>query len=167
MHTRPTPLGTGGLLAVLAEAHRRVGAVAAAHDLTSQQLALLRRLAAPISMGAVAQELSCDPSNVTGLIDRVERLGPVERRPDPADRRVRLLALTAKGRRVRQRLAKELMAEVSQGWALSNVELENLLSVVHRDLPISSGCREAPPKGLPGPGTGRRRRPPVSPVGPE
>ncbi len=37
----------------------------------------------PISMRELAQRLKSDPSNVTGLIDRLEARGLVERRADP------------------------------------------------------------------------------------
>ena len=36
-----------------------------------------------------------EPSTMTGLLDRMERDGLVERRPDPADRRVLKIFLTA------------------------------------------------------------------------
>jgi DNA-binding MarR family transcriptional regulator len=59
-------------------------------------------------MRAVAVQNSCDPSNVTGVIDRIERLGLVQRTADPSDRRVRLLSLTPEGRRVRRKIDAEL-----------------------------------------------------------
>ncbi len=52
----------------------------------------------PLSQHEVADRLHCEPSNVTGLIDRLEAKGLVERRPDPADRRVKRLVATKKGR---------------------------------------------------------------------
>ncbi|HYS29645.1 MAG TPA: MarR family transcriptional regulator [Candidatus Limnocylindria bacterium] len=52
----------------------------------------------PLSQHDVADRLHCEPSNVTGLIDRLEAKGLVERRPDPADRRVKRLLATKKGR---------------------------------------------------------------------
>src|ERR1700690_2483749 len=88
-----------GLLDITRRTHEVLAAVAARHDLTVQQVGLLRVLDEPVSMRAFAEELSCDPSNVTGLIDRVERLGLVDRIPDPDDRRIRMLPLTTKGRR--------------------------------------------------------------------
>ncbi|MCX7019480.1 MAG: MarR family transcriptional regulator [Candidatus Sumerlaeota bacterium] len=48
-------------------------------------------------------------SNVTGLIDRMEKAGWVERAADTADRRVKRLRLTADGRRLIQR-AEEVKA---------------------------------------------------------
>ena len=40
-----------------------------------------------------------EPSTMTGLLDRMERDGLVERRPDPGDRRAQRIFLTAEGRR--------------------------------------------------------------------
>ncbi len=37
----------------------------------------------PIPMGELAETLSCDASNVTGLVDRLESRGLVRRRPSP------------------------------------------------------------------------------------
>jgi len=42
-----------------------------------------------------------EPSTMTGLLDRMERDGLVERRPDPADRRVLKIFLTESGARIR------------------------------------------------------------------
>ena len=48
-------------------------------------------------MRKIAQKLKCEPSNITGIVDRLEARGLVERRPDPADRRVKLAAPTEEG----------------------------------------------------------------------
>ena len=42
----------------------------------------------PVPMGRLAETLSCDASNVTGLIDRLESRGLVQRRLSAEDRRV-------------------------------------------------------------------------------
>ena len=52
-------------------------------------------------MRRVADALSCDASNVTGLIDRLEARGLVRRQPSPEDRRVKVLQLTPEGVRLR------------------------------------------------------------------
>ena len=72
-----------GLLEVTQRVQHVVSIVAARHDLTPQQIGLLRLLDEPMSMREFAEDLSCDPSNVTGLVDRAERLGLVQREPDP------------------------------------------------------------------------------------
>jgi DNA-binding MarR family transcriptional regulator len=51
-------------------------------------------------MRRIADHLHAEPSNVTAIIDRLERRGLVERRPDPGDRRVKLVAATTAGRAV-------------------------------------------------------------------
>ena len=48
-------------------------------------------------MGELAEHLYCDASNVTGIVDRLEGRGLVERKPDPNDRRVKRLVLTPQG----------------------------------------------------------------------
>ncbi|WP_246272810.1 MarR family winged helix-turn-helix transcriptional regulator [Oricola thermophila] len=48
----------------------------------------------------LAELLEIEPISVSRLIDRMEEAGWVERHPDPADRRVRLLQPTAKARAV-------------------------------------------------------------------
>ena len=98
----------GLLFRVAVSVQRHFEQVAARHGLTLQQAKFLRSLDMPKPMHAVAVQNSCDPSNVTGVIDRIERLGLVQRSPDPNDRRVRLLSLTAEGRRARRRIETEL-----------------------------------------------------------
>jgi DNA-binding MarR family transcriptional regulator len=58
----------------------------------------------PLPMGRLAQTLGCDASNVTGLVDRLEERGLVERRPARDDRRVKVIQLTPNGSRVRSLL---------------------------------------------------------------
>jgi DNA-binding MarR family transcriptional regulator len=64
----------------------------------------------PLPMRELAVRLKCDPSNITGLVDRLEARGLVERQPHPADRRVRYLVLTSAGRAMRDRLAARAFA---------------------------------------------------------
>src|SRR6185437_15753091 len=71
---------------------------AAAHELSGAQARLLALVVAePRPMSRLAVSMRCEPSNVTGLVDKLERRGLVERRPDPADRRVKLIAPTPAG----------------------------------------------------------------------
>ena len=62
----------------------------------------------PMPMGRLAQTLGCDASNVTGLVDRLEARGLVQRRPAPDDRRVKVLHLTATGSRARTQLLRRV-----------------------------------------------------------
>ena len=62
----------------------------------------------PLPMGRLASTLSCDASNVTGLVDRLESRGLVRRRPSPGDRRVKVLQLTPTGARLRAQLLRQM-----------------------------------------------------------
>src|SRR5438132_10231398 len=66
----------------------------------------------PLPMRRLADTLSCDASNVTGLIDRLESRGLVERQSSPRDRRVKVLQLTPTGTRLRSQVLRR-MAERS------------------------------------------------------
>lgn len=85
---------------VVARYYEEYEHAAAQHSLTGAQARVLSLLCIePLPMRKVAQRLKCEPSNVTGIVDRLESRGLVERRPDPADRRVKLAAPTAEGAR--------------------------------------------------------------------
>ena len=59
-------------------------------------------------MGEVARGSRCDPSTITGIADRLEERGLVERVPSERDRRVKSLVLTKQGEALRKRLDKRL-----------------------------------------------------------
>src|SRR4051795_461598 len=63
-----------------------------------QQMVLGLLLDAPRPMGDLAQQMHCDSSNITGIVDRLSERGLVERTAAEGDRRVKLVALTGPGR---------------------------------------------------------------------
>jgi DNA-binding MarR family transcriptional regulator len=65
---------------------------------------MLDPAADPVPLRQVAERLRCDPSNVTLLSDQLEKKGLAERRPHPADGRVRTLVLTPAGVAARRKL---------------------------------------------------------------
>ncbi|MEZ0115863.1 DNA-binding MarR family transcriptional regulator [Catenulispora sp. EB89] len=72
---------------------------AARHDLTRMQAFVLANLmSGPKPMRFLAEHLKCEPSNITGLVDRMEARGLVTREPDPEDRRVKRITATELGR---------------------------------------------------------------------
>ncbi|MGP3976964.1 MarR family winged helix-turn-helix transcriptional regulator [Streptomyces sp. 8N114] len=94
---------------VVARYHEEYELAAAEHALTGAQARVLALLARePKPMRQLARHLKCEPSNVTGIVDRLESRGLVERRPDPADRRVKVAAATEEGRATAARLRGEL-----------------------------------------------------------
>src|ERR687887_2904386 len=87
--------------------HRgRVGARLAELGLTFSQAHALRLLDPdrPLPMSSLAERLFCDASNVTGIADRLEARGLVERRRADGDRRIKVLALTPAGAELRDRV---------------------------------------------------------------
>ncbi|MFF5566509.1 MarR family winged helix-turn-helix transcriptional regulator [Streptomyces sp. NPDC012623] len=83
---------------VVARYYEEYEQAAAQHALTGAQARVLRLLSLePMPMRRIARNLKCEPSNITGIVDRLEARELVERRPDPADRRVKLAAATEKG----------------------------------------------------------------------
>lgn len=58
------------------------------------------RRAGPIRQTALAERLGIEAMTLSGLIDRLEAKGFVERNPDPADRRAKLVTLTEAGSKV-------------------------------------------------------------------
>ncbi len=97
---------------LLAQLYRAFARRADGLDLTLLQGTALHALSSPMPMNVFASTLSLEGSTVTGLADRLEARGLVERRPDPSDRRVKLLALTEAGEEVRAMLDDGLAVEV-------------------------------------------------------
>jgi DNA-binding MarR family transcriptional regulator len=102
-----------GLLWRLMQANKpRFMALAQELGLAPMQLHALRLIepGVEVPMSSLAGKLFCDASNVTGIVDRLEARGLIERRPAEHDRRVKLLVLTSAGDRVR-RIAESQMTE--------------------------------------------------------
>ncbi|GHF42028.1 MarR family winged helix-turn-helix transcriptional regulator [Streptomyces griseosporeus] len=109
---------------------------AAALGLTAPQATALREMTGPLTMRELADRMSCEPSNATFVVDRLEKQGLVERRAHPTDRRARHLVLTAEGTALRARLL-ELLAQDSPLAGLTGeqqTQLQQLLqqAVVRR-----------------------------------
>lgn len=106
-------------------------AIAAEFGLTPLQARSILQLEDPQPMRALADHLACEPSNVTGLADRLEASGLVER-VTGADRRVKLLQLTADGRRLRTHLAERVAAGSTVTAKLSPGERRTLSGLLDR-----------------------------------
>src|SRR5919108_2368459 len=109
-------------------------------DLTPVQGIVLRRLDPdrPTPMNELAEALSCDASNVTGLVDRLEARGFLERRAAPGDRRVKTLVLTPAGTEIRRRVL-ERMSTPPEGVArLSARDQRVLRDILRRALTAST-----------------------------
>ena len=89
-------------------------------ELTNGQFSLLMALnrPAPAPMGPVAALLAMDRTTLTAALKPLERRGLVRIRPDPKDRRSRLLALTPEG--------VGLLARAVPIWTRTHADLEAL-----------------------------------------
>ncbi len=81
----------------------------------------------PLPMSRLADTLSCDASNVTGLVNRLESRGLVRRQPSPQDRRVKVLHLTATGTRLRAQLLRQM---TGRSLPLSRLSLDQQRTLV-------------------------------------
>jgi DNA-binding MarR family transcriptional regulator len=96
------------LAALLHTAYAAEGAVESklnAIGLSLPKLVALKALSEAgesLPLSQLAERLSCVKSNITQLVDRLEADGLVARQPAPDDRRTRLAALTAAGRKACQ-----------------------------------------------------------------
>jgi DNA-binding MarR family transcriptional regulator len=119
---------------VFSERPPRVPAVAAELDVSPMGLKLLYTLepGAERAMSALAEELFCDASSVTGIVDRLEARGLIERRDAPRDRRVKLIALTDDGVAARARIRERLHEPPAQIAALSLDDRRALRDVLRR-----------------------------------
>jgi DNA-binding MarR family transcriptional regulator len=75
--------------------------VAAEHDLSLTQLRVLAILRdRRVRMSELADYLGLDKSTISGLVDRAEKRGLLQRAPNPADGRATDVLLTAEGRQL-------------------------------------------------------------------
>lgn len=110
--------------------------VAEALGISFARARAIRRIARrPMSMGELASALAIDPPNATTVVDDLQDLGLVERRPHPDDRRAKLVEATAKGRDLARRADAILATPPPALSELSRKDLEAL----HRIL-IRIGC---------------------------
>jgi DNA-binding MarR family transcriptional regulator len=87
------------------------------HGLTAAQFNLLNvvaRSGSGLSQRELSDHLVVDRSNVTGLVDRIEKSGWVRRADDPTDRRIYRVQLTPAGRALWEKVMPRYLAVVAQ-----------------------------------------------------
>lgn len=88
--------------------------------------------AGTVTMSRLAALLRCDGSYVTALVDSLEDAGLAERRSDARDRRVKVVALTDKGRQVAQRACDVVLTPPPCFSALSDDEVVQLVGLLRK-----------------------------------
>ena len=109
--------------------------VLAAHDVTMWGYVVLNALdrSSMRTQAALAEAIGADKTRIIRTLDELQQQGHIVRRPDPDDRRVRLLAITESGRAVKA----AIQAEIQRGeerWLgeLTDDERQVFLSVLQR-----------------------------------
>jgi DNA-binding MarR family transcriptional regulator len=116
---RPVELRLAALAVELMDRTKQhVREVGEEEGLSVAQVDVLRRLRqGPSPMRRLADQMNCEASNLTGLVDRLESRGLVVRLPFPEDRRVKCVALTDAG----ERLSAQLWAAVAERCDLNRL----------------------------------------------
>jgi DNA-binding MarR family transcriptional regulator len=99
-----------------------------------------------VPMRSLAARLDYDASNLSVLIDRLERRGAVERRTDPGDRRVKALVLTPEGERLRAAFWRALTEDPGPLAPLGDTDLRRLpqiLGVIGAGAPGTADAAQA------------------------
>jgi len=89
----------------------------------------------PAPMRVLAERWRCDASYITSIVDDLEELGLARRQPHESDRRVKTVALTPKGVRLRTSLVELISEPPAMFAALSPVEQRQLRDLVLKLLP--------------------------------
>lgn len=115
---------------------QRFMAIASEFELSPPQVMALRQLDPdePKPMSELAIALRCDNSNVTGIVDRLEDRGLVERQPAEHDRRVKMLSITPRGVEVRAGLSARLAEPPEPLASLSPEDQRALRDIMRRAL---------------------------------
>jgi DNA-binding MarR family transcriptional regulator len=122
---------------LLAAMLTRAEEVAQRHGVPIFFLKALHRLDCPLAMKELGLRMKCDPSFVTSIADQLEKRGLATRESDPADRRVKRIALTPAGLELKQRIENEILNGLPWRHALDNDERACLLGLVRKLLPAA------------------------------
>jgi MarR family transcriptional regulator, organic hydroperoxide resistance regulator len=114
------------------EGKPRFPAIAAEFELSPPQAIVMRLLSEPRPMGDLATAMHCDNSNITGIVDRLEERGLVERQPAPYDRRVKLIAVTSAGSKLRDDLNRRFAEPPEAIASLAEDDLVALRDILRR-----------------------------------
>jgi DNA-binding MarR family transcriptional regulator len=121
-----------GLLSVADRLRQNWSAHAATVGLSPAQVTALLTLVPgeAVPMRSLAARLDLDASNLSVLIDRLERRGAVERRHSPGDRRVKALVLTPEGERLRAAFWRALTEDPGPLVPLGDADLRALAQIL-------------------------------------
>lgn len=83
-----------------------------------------------LRLGDIAEALQVDRPYATVLVNQLEEIGLIERTPDPDDRRCKVVALTAAGRRAMREARDVLTTPPPELAALDRADLKRLGAIL-------------------------------------
>jgi DNA-binding MarR family transcriptional regulator len=118
-----------------------LGRIGAEHDLSIIQIRLLGILRdREPTMLQLARHLGLDKSSITGLVDRAQRRGLVERLASPADKRGFHVRPTSAGWQIIHEVGEQIERQITAAAAgLSEAESEQLIALTSRILTTAAG----------------------------
>jgi DNA-binding MarR family transcriptional regulator len=116
-------------------------AAARGYSLPAFAVKAVHMLDSPMTMKELGQRFQCDPSFVTAIADLLDTHGLAQREPDTRDRRIKHLKLTPKGLEFRERVEREVMAQMPWNYALDTSERESLLALLRKMIKAESERR--------------------------
>jgi len=127
------------LFDLLMRQRTRLPELASEFELSEPQCHVLRLVepGAGAPMRRLVERLGCDASNVTGIVDRLEGRGLVQRTACPHDRRVRMVRLTARGAETRARIVARMAEPPEPIAGLPEDDLAALCAILRRALTAS------------------------------
>ena len=120
-------------------------------SLARTKVLLRLRERGPVRQSVLAADFGLSPHSITDIVDGLERLGMAERRPDPTDRRAKLVAITDAGQAgldvanaTRQRLLTDIFGALSEADQASLLRLLDSLDEAAQRLTAASAAPAIP-----------------------
>jgi DNA-binding MarR family transcriptional regulator len=96
-----------------------------------------------VSMGEMARGIGVDPSYITALVDDLDSRGLARREPAPYDRRVKIIVITAAGRKLAAEIDSILSVPPAAFASLTSAELRQLRDLLEKVLAAREAERAA------------------------
>ena len=128
-----------------------ISQIAEDHHITLMQALTLCLLEPnqPVPMKSLSAFMSCDPSNITGIVEQLVIEGLVERKESAHDRRVKTVTLTEKGLDLRDKFLEiTTSTRLPHLDRLSEEETNQLIAILEKATDISSTGSIAAPASM-------------------
>jgi DNA-binding MarR family transcriptional regulator len=146
MHKQPvTHDFYSSLMEIMLTVRQKIIAVSSELGLTSIQAITIFLLdeACPRPMKEFCATYNCDASNITGIVDGLEKKGLVSRQNDPNDRRVKVIQLEPAGKKLQRFIIEGLSAD--SGFLfdpLNETEKQQFIHIVEKIAAVSAPTKK-------------------------